>query len=121
MNSKIAVTMLRRSWPILVLVLIAGLLLTTGCGKKEEPAPKAEAKKEMKKAEAPAKQAAAKPAKKKRSLDKWKPAFDPSGAKYRCIVSNVSHPVIKGVYAGIAMRDNSGNAPMDRFISITNP
>jgi TRAP-type C4-dicarboxylate transport system substrate-binding protein len=105
MNSKIAVTMLRRSWPILVLVLIAGLLLTTGCGKKEEPAPKAEAKKEMKKAEAPAKQAAAKPAKKKRSLDKWKPAFDPSGAKYRCIVSNVSHPVIKGVYAGIAMRD----------------
>ena len=100
MNSKTAVSILRRSWPILVLLLIAGLLLTTGCGKKEEPAPKAEAKKEMKKAEAPAK-----PAKKKRSLDKWKPAFDPSGAKYRCIVSNVSHPVIKGVYAGIAMRD----------------
>jgi TRAP-type C4-dicarboxylate transport system substrate-binding protein len=39
------------------------------------------------------------------SLDKWKPSFDPSGAKYTCIVSNVSHPVIKGVYAGFAMRD----------------
>jgi TRAP-type C4-dicarboxylate transport system substrate-binding protein len=39
------------------------------------------------------------------SLDKWKPAFDPSGAKYKCVVSNVSHPVIKGVYAGFAIRD----------------
>ena len=39
------------------------------------------------------------------SLDKWKPSFDPSTAKYTCIVSNVSHPVIKGVYAGFAIRD----------------
>lgn len=39
------------------------------------------------------------------SLDKWKPAFDPSGAKYKCIVSNVSHPVLKGVYTGFAIRD----------------
>lgn len=39
------------------------------------------------------------------SLDAWKPDFDPSGAKYRLVVSNVSHPVIKGVYAGFAMRD----------------
>ena len=39
------------------------------------------------------------------SLDAWKPAFDPSTAKYRCIVSNVSHPVIKGVYTGFAIRD----------------
>ncbi len=39
------------------------------------------------------------------SLDAWKPAFDPSGAKYKCIVSNVSHPVLKGVYAGFAIRD----------------
>ncbi|MDQ7781424.1 MAG: TRAP transporter substrate-binding protein [Desulfomonilaceae bacterium] len=38
-------------------------------------------------------------------LDKWKPAFDPSGAKYTCIVSNVSHPVLKGVYTGFAIRD----------------
>jgi TRAP-type C4-dicarboxylate transport system substrate-binding protein len=39
------------------------------------------------------------------SLDKWKPDFDPSGAKYKCIVSNVSHPVLKGVYTGFALRD----------------
>lgn len=39
------------------------------------------------------------------SLDSWKPQFDPKTAKYRCIVSNVSHPVIKGVYAGFAIRD----------------
>ncbi len=44
-------------------------------------------------------------AKKKPSLDKWKPSFNPKGAEYRCIVSNVSHPVIKGVYAGFAIRD----------------
>ncbi len=44
-------------------------------------------------------------AKKKPSLDAWKPSFDPSTAKYRCIVSNVSHPVLKGVYAGFAIRD----------------
>ena len=39
------------------------------------------------------------------SLDAWKPDFDPSGAKYKFMVSNVSHPVIKGVYAGFAIRD----------------
>lgn len=39
------------------------------------------------------------------SLDAWKPNFDPSGAKYRVIVSNVSHPVLKGVYTGFALRD----------------
>ncbi len=44
-------------------------------------------------------------AKKKPSLDKWKPSFDSKTAKYKCVVSNVSHPVIKGVYAGIAIRD----------------
>ncbi len=42
---------------------------------------------------------------KKPSLDAWKPSFDPSGAEYKCRVSNVSHPVIKGVYAGFAIRD----------------
>jgi len=41
----------------------------------------------------------------KPSLEKWKPSFDPSKAKYKCVVSNVSHPVIKGVYAGFAIRD----------------
>jgi TRAP-type C4-dicarboxylate transport system substrate-binding protein len=39
------------------------------------------------------------------SLDAWKPQFDPSGAKYKLIVSNVSHPVLKGVYTGFAIRD----------------
>lgn len=39
------------------------------------------------------------------SLDAWKPNFDYSGAKYKCIVSNVSTPAIKGVYAGFAIRD----------------
>jgi TRAP-type C4-dicarboxylate transport system substrate-binding protein len=39
------------------------------------------------------------------SLEAWKPAFDPSGAKYKFIVSNVSHPVLKGVYTGFAIRD----------------
>lgn len=50
------------------------------------------------------KEAAAVPAKAS-PLDAWKPAFDPSGAAYKCIVSNVSHPVIKGVYTGFALRD----------------
>jgi len=44
-------------------------------------------------------------AKKKPSLDKWKAAFNPKTAKYKCIVSNVSHPVLKGVYTGFAIRD----------------
>jgi TRAP-type C4-dicarboxylate transport system substrate-binding protein len=42
---------------------------------------------------------------KKPSLEKWKPAFDYSGAKYKIKVSNVSHPWIKGVFAGFAIRD----------------
>lgn len=45
------------------------------------------------------------PAKAVSPLDRWQPDFDPSTATYRCIVSNVSHPVIKGVYAGFAIRD----------------
>ncbi len=42
---------------------------------------------------------------KKSPMDAWKPKFNPKGAKYRVIVSNISHPILKGVYAGIAMRD----------------
>lgn len=38
-------------------------------------------------------------------LEKWKPDFDPRGAKYKCIVSNVTHPIVKGSYAGFAIRD----------------
>lgn len=44
-------------------------------------------------------------AKKKPSLDKWKPDFDPKGAKYRCIVSNVSTPGLMGTLAGFEIRD----------------
>ena len=35
----------------------------------------------------------------------WKPDFDPGTAKYKIICSNVSNPKLKGVYAGIAIRD----------------
>jgi TRAP-type C4-dicarboxylate transport system substrate-binding protein len=43
--------------------------------------------------------------KKEDPLAKWKPDFDPSGAKYKFIVSNVSHPILKGTFAGFAIRD----------------
>ena len=42
---------------------------------------------------------------KKNPLEAWKPAFDPSGAKYVMKVSNVSHPVIEGVASGYRIRD----------------
>lgn len=42
---------------------------------------------------------------KKNPLESWKPAFDPSGAKYVMKVSNVSHPVIEGVASGYRIRD----------------
>lgn len=38
-------------------------------------------------------------------MDAWKPKFDPSGAKYKIIFSNVSHPAIIGVRAGFWVRD----------------
>ncbi|MCP4022273.1 MAG: C4-dicarboxylate ABC transporter substrate-binding protein, partial [Desulfobacteraceae bacterium] len=44
-------------------------------------------------------------AKKKPSLEKWKPDFDPKGAKYKCIVSNVSTPALVGTFAGFQIRD----------------
>ena len=44
-------------------------------------------------------------AKKKPSLDKWKPDFDPKGAKYKCVVSNVSTPGLMGTLAGFEIRD----------------
>lgn len=42
---------------------------------------------------------------KKDPLAAWQPAFDPSGAKYTYILSNISHPVIEGVAAGYRIRD----------------
>lgn len=38
------------------------------------------------------------------SVEAWRPAFDPSGAKYRAVISNVSHPILDGA-AGFQMRD----------------
>jgi TRAP-type C4-dicarboxylate transport system substrate-binding protein len=44
-------------------------------------------------------------AQQKANLEAWKPPFDPSGAKIKFVVSNVSNPAIKGVFAGFAIRD----------------
>lgn len=44
-------------------------------------------------------------AEKKDPLAAWQPKFDPSGAEYTYILSNVSHPVIEGVAAGYRIRD----------------
>lgn len=38
-------------------------------------------------------------------LAKWKPAFDPSGAKYTYLLSCVGHPAIEGVAVGFRIRD----------------
>jgi len=42
---------------------------------------------------------------KKDPLAAWTPQFDPSGAKYVYLLSNLSHPVIEGVAAGYRIRD----------------
>jgi len=44
-------------------------------------------------------------AEKKDPLAVWKPTFDPSGAEYTYILSNISHPVIEGVGFGYRLRD----------------
>lgn len=38
-------------------------------------------------------------------LAKWRPSFDPSGAKYVYLLSCVGHPAIKGVTVGFSIRD----------------
>ena len=92
----------------LIFLFCIGLLFYA-CGEAEKPEQKAE--QQVEKAEKPPEkpaEPAQKPeaaASKGPSLDKWKPEFDPSGAKYKFIVSNVSHPVLKGVYTGFAIRD----------------
>jgi len=42
---------------------------------------------------------------KKDPLAAWRPKFDPSGAEFTYILSNISHPVIEGVAAGYHIRD----------------
>lgn len=44
-------------------------------------------------------------AEKKDPLAAWQPKFDPSGAEYTYILSNISHPVIEGVAVGYKIRD----------------
>lgn len=44
-------------------------------------------------------------AEKKDPLAAWKPKFDPSGAEFTYILSNISHPVIEGVAVGYRIRD----------------
>ncbi len=39
------------------------------------------------------------------SLEAWKPKFDPAGAKYTYLLSNVSHPAIEGAAVGYRIRD----------------
>ncbi len=38
-------------------------------------------------------------------LASWQPAFDPSGAEYTYILSNVDHPAIEGIAVGYHIRD----------------
>ncbi len=38
-------------------------------------------------------------------LAAWQPQFDPSGAEFTYILSNISHPVIEGVAVGYRIRD----------------
>jgi TRAP-type C4-dicarboxylate transport system substrate-binding protein len=49
--------------------------------------------------------AAAAAAEKKDPLAAWQPQFDPSGAEFTYILSNISHPVIEGVAVGYRIRD----------------
>ncbi len=53
--------------------------------------------------------------KKKDPLANWKANFDPSGAEYTYILSNISHPVIEGVGAGYRIRDRVWEASKGRL------
>jgi TRAP-type C4-dicarboxylate transport system substrate-binding protein len=54
-------------------------------------------------------------AEKKDPLAAWKATFDPSGAEYTYILSNISHPVIEGVGAGYRIRDRVWEASKGRL------
>ncbi len=85
--------MSRRSLPFICLALLAGLTLVfAGCQK--ESAPKTE----------PRTKAEAEPAKAD-PLAAWQPSFDPSGAQYTYLLSNVDHPAIEGIAVGYHIRD----------------
>jgi TRAP-type C4-dicarboxylate transport system substrate-binding protein len=99
-----------------ICILMAGALLVFGAGgcssdkdtdmSADQPGVEKPVATAVEESAQPAEEKPAPPKKKAGpSLDQWKPNFDPSGATYKCIVSNVSHPVIKGVYTGFAIRD----------------
>ncbi len=85
--------MKRLSYLLGGLLLIVGLV---GC-----PGEKKTAEAEKK----PAQPAAEAPPAKQDPLAAWQPDFDPSGAEYTYLLSNVSHPAIEGVSAGYRIRD----------------
>ncbi len=79
-----------------ILMVGLGLLMALGslAGCKQETAPSAQQD-----PQAVAKQAAKDP------LAAWQPQFDPSGAEYTYILSNVDHPAIEGIAVGYHIRD----------------
>jgi len=79
-----------------VMALLAALIMLPAC-QSEKQADKPTAEKAVAKP--------AEDAKKEDPLAAWQPKFDPSGAEYTYIVSNVSHPVIEGVGVGYRIRD----------------
>jgi len=86
-----------RKLVLLITVLLFSLSLTA-C-KNETPTPAEKAATAEKTATQP------EPEKKKDPLEAWKPKFDPSGAEFTYVLSNVSHPVIEGVGVGYRIRD----------------
>lgn len=78
-----------------LLLLSSMLLLLGGVGCRKEQAPAESAPTEGTQQEAPA----ADP------LAGWQPRFDPAGAEFTYILSNVDHPAIEGIAVGYHIRD----------------
>jgi len=68
---------MKRLFPLLLLPVLLGLVLAGPALGEDKPDP----------------------------LAAWKPKFDPAGAEYTYILSNVSHPAIEGVGVGYRIRD----------------
>jgi len=71
---------------------LACLLLVAGCQENSSDS-------------SPAPKAAAQSAEKSDPLADWSPDFDPSGAEYTYLLSNVDHPAIAGIAVGYRIRD----------------
>ncbi len=76
-----------------MLLSMAGMFVSLGCQRDEGSKPAKNASGNQKE-EAP-----------KDPLADWQPAFDPSGAEYTYILSNVDHPAIEGIAVGYHIRD----------------